>query len=43
VKNVLITWVGSAVKPIPRARTSAHRVDLYNLLNVRLLSLLFDR
>lgn len=33
-KYVLISWVGGKVKPKNKARSSPHRVLLYNQLNV---------
>jgi hypothetical protein len=33
VKKLFLTWVGPAVKPMVRARSSQHRVSLYNFAN----------
>jgi len=33
VKNILVTWIGNKVKPLHKARSSQHRVTLYNYIN----------
>jgi len=34
LKYIFITWVGSSVKPLHKARSSQHRVLIYNFANV---------
>lgn len=38
IKFIFITWVGPKVKPMHKARSSQHRVSLYNFTNVCLFS-----
>jgi hypothetical protein len=36
IKFIFVTWVGPQVKPVPRARSSQHRVQLYDYIKQHL-------